>query len=365
MLSRKNNITRQIRVLCGVLLLASVGSHAWAIDEDSVKFHGFATVGLTKSNEDAFYLRDTRDDLSFAEDTVFGLQMSADITDDLVVQAQFLANGSRDAGISFDVELDWIFAAYQVNENFTVRAGKIRLPIMMDSEYFEAGYSYTAIRPSAELYTSVPFNSLTGVDLLISIPVGEDMKLNIQPFVGNVSDKAFVAGMVIDVQLTDLSGMKVLFGNDDSAVYVGTFTTDVAIPDFFIQDMDVEVYTFGYKFDWADIVSQGEYIKLDIPAAYGLSSSESWYVMAGYRFGDALVHLTVTERENEILAFANNLGGDQESTTLGVRYELADTAALKVEYQIVEPQNGTRGLFQTVPIEDKINIISVAVDFIF
>ena len=56
-------------------------------------------------------------------------------------------------------------------------------------------------------------------------------------------------------------------------------------------------------------------------------------------------------------------GLEQDSITLGLRYELGSAAALKLEAQRVEPEGDSRGLLME-PTDD-VNIYSIAVDVIF
>ena len=54
----------------------------------------------------------------------------------------------------------------------------------------------------------------------------------------------------------------------------------------------------------------------------------------------------------------------QKTTTLGVRYEFLANTALKMEYQEVEPQDESWGLFREEP-QDKVRLLSFAIDVAF
>ena len=126
---------------------------------------------------------------------------------------------------------------------------------------------------------------------------------------------------------------------------------------------------------------------------------DSHYITLGYRVGKWLPHITIASIDGEagkslsgitcaepVNCFGNpaltpgvdvtpgGLGGQfpfasQKSTTLGVRYELNDSAAVKFEYQIVDPDAGSFGLFspsfEAQPSTNKHGITSLAVDVIF
>ena len=106
---------------------------------------------------------------------------------------------------------------------------------------------------------------------------------------------------------------------------------------------------------------------------------DGWYVTFGYRAGKYLPHLTVASVESEPLsqAIGASQGSTQDSVTLGLRYELNDSASLKFEYQMISLDDtlmttnpaapGNNGFFnsQSVLEDDKANMISMAIDVIF
>jgi hypothetical protein len=136
--------------------------------------------------------------------------------------------------------------------------------------------------------------------------------------------------------------------------------------------------------------------------------TEAYYATLGYRIGKWLPHITFAAIEGEastvglatgegaaVLStpippgapgFPNGLSSInfpvpiQTSITAGVRYEVNDSAALKVEYQVVDVeqdptelqsanQGFNYGLFNTnfsqFGPQDKVGIVSVAMDVIF
>jgi hypothetical protein len=126
--------------------------------------------------------------------------------------------------------------------------------------------------------------------------------------------------------------------------------------------------------------------------------TEAYYATLGYRFGKFLPHITFASIDGEastvqpgaITGTASSLpvpGGSfnfpvplQTSITAGLRYEVNDSAALKVEYQVVDVeqdpaelqaanQGFNYGLFNTnfsqQPPQNDVGLISVALDVIF
>ena len=69
------------------------------------------------------------------------------------------------------------------SEQISVRAGKIKFPTFLISDYYEVGYAYPWIRPPQEVYSSNPITTLNGVDVLARFRLG-DMSLLVQPYYG-------------------------------------------------------------------------------------------------------------------------------------------------------------------------------------
>jgi predicted porin len=100
---------------------------------------------------------------------------------------------------------------------------------------------------------------------------------------------------------------------------------------------------------------------------------DGWYATFGYRAGKFLPHITVASVESEPLQVVNaRQGNTQDSVTLGLRYEVNDSAAFKFEYKAIEldDTSGSSGFFSSdvngaVPTDDKASVVSVALDVIF
>ena len=89
------------------------------------------------------------EELTFNPDTLFGLQFSADLMDGLRATAQVVSRGADGYSASFE----WAYLSYELNDNWTIQAGKKRLPLYYYSDFFDVGYSYVWIRPPSDNYT--------------------------------------------------------------------------------------------------------------------------------------------------------------------------------------------------------------------
>jgi len=148
----------------------------------------------------------------------------------------------------------------------------------------------------------------------------------------------------------------------------------------------------GYQFNWNNIVSMGELVKRHAATPI-IADAIGWYLMGGYRIKKILPHVTyarerllnnATRRFNSVIngaamqtfgvpldVIAQSLvntspsydggAGAQTSVTVGLRWDVIDNVALKVEYQHVHPDVGGPGLFNVNP-QRSANIYSVALN---
>ena len=364
------------------MALAGAAQQAMAIDE--IRINGFLTAAATYTDADSPYNIDlASDDARFdGRDNRLGLQVAADINERMSFTAQLLARAVPD---NFNTEADWAFVGYDVNDALQVRAGKVKLPTFLTSDYIEVGYAYPWIRPPQEVYSLSPITSLSGLDFLWSVPVGDNTLL-IQPYFGNSSGTGFVSGMQagsglgfpaagteVDFEAKKLGGINVALSTAIGTFRAGYLTTEVS-SDFaggLIDEDKASFASVGMNIDWNNFVGYAEWASRDQDdgAEFGFPDQEAWYVTAGYRFGAWLPSLTYASLAGGDPDDANVELFDQEQTsvTLGLRYELAAGAALKFEATRVDVEDGATdyGLFDGALSEDSANVYSVALDVVF
>jgi hypothetical protein len=321
----------------------------------------------------------------FTSDSRLGLQISAKVNPDISVTGQLLAKANKD---NSNVEADWAFASYRVNEPITIRAGKIKFPTFLISDYYEVGYAYPWIRPPQEVYSSNPITSLNGVDVLARLRFG-DMTLLFQPYYGvSRGATALVPQEVLPmlgaplgtVTYTDftadaLHGFNLGLSSDIFTVRYGTLQTKVNASAFGVFQDNAKFTSIGATMDWHNVVLYSEGFKREIDglANVAFPNQKGWYTTLGYRFGKWLpLYTTARLSDNDN---PTNLGGTplkQSSQTLGLRYELGSGASLKVEAQKVTPEKGTRGLLIYDPNGagvkdpgDNVMIYGIALDVVF
>lgn len=338
----------------------------------SVNINGFGTAAAAWADSEVPYSGLIDDKISFEEDTRIGLQFSAEITPELTFTTQLLARGDRE---TYDVKADWAYVSYKFNDSVSVRAGRVKLPILLVSDYVEVGYAYPWIRPPEEIYEIVPFRAISGVDLPINFRLGPLDGL-VQLFGGSYEEEIFYRGLDL-LTNSRLLGANLSLGNESFKIRAGYLESelDISIDPFAaiflppgvdpsIENGDSRLYSIGLKLDIANIIAHAEYVDSEVDG--NVADVTAWYATVGYRIGSFTPHVTVASAESEEVV---PLSADQDSIAVGLRYELNSFSALKVEWKQVEPTGGTAGLFEPEPGEslsdDKIDVVSVGLDFVF
>jgi len=374
----------------GIVPIAVALALGFSQQASAIEFDGFLTAGLavhdqTQPNGNTVtYLQEIKDDVTFLQDSKFGLQITADVTEDMQVIAQLLGS-SVDNNYAVDVE--WAYLDYAVTESINLRAGRIKQPIFLISDYLEVGYAYPWIRPPVEAYSNMPVDNIIGVELLYQTKVGS-FNLGIQPYFGSNRDE--VPGSDTTNFFADnYIGLAVRIENQFLTFQVTTFQSDVStIDSSTVTNFNTEgkgtLSVASLSWDVNNIVGYAEFTTRDLQAGSSARAiddlfpdQDAYYITLGYRMNKYLPHITFAASDaSPTAAFDPTVQGpsqgvQQDSITLGLRYELNDSAALKMEYAIIELDDvvGNRGLFQPTLVSgldnSKTNLISVAVDVIF
>ncbi len=133
-----------------------------------INFQGFASFvgGTTLDKKDTPY-NGYENKLEFDKNSLYALQASSNLGDGLTVTGQMIARGNE----NYKPEFEWMYASYNLTPTLNIKAGRIRTPFYMFSEYLEVGYTYHWIRPPVELYAAQVTN-MDGVSFLYNRPFG-------------------------------------------------------------------------------------------------------------------------------------------------------------------------------------------------
>lgn len=390
----------------------------------AVKISGFGTGALTWTDEDkAEFVRPNQSagvkkSPRTGVDSNLGLQADMQVNDWLSFTAQGLVR--KDSDDSYGAELAWAFAKLRVNDALSVRVGRIGLPVFMISDYRNVGYANTLLRPPAEVYSQVPFNSADGVDVTWQKSFGDTTVTsqlaygnNKVPLMGSLhmEGKKVMALQVVaehgpftarvgharmKMNIHDSASFNTLLASLRAAgtgyrfPQLNTLAGDLAV-----DDKKGTFNSVGLTMDWNDIVLQGEYTKRTTESY--INDTSSWYAMAGYRIGkflpyashaslkiDGTVQNTVpgscpagypaacTPTMRQLsgavarLPYSGLGQGEQSTNTIGVRWDFYRSVALKAQIDRVKPKVAS-GLFVNAQpgFTGPVTVGAVALDFVF
>ncbi|MCK5873598.1 MAG: hypothetical protein KAG82_02785 [Alcanivoracaceae bacterium] len=315
-----------------------------------------------------------------------GLQLNAHISDEAEAVVQLLARGSED----FAAEAQWAYLAYNVRPDVTVRAGRLVLPFYLHSQYLNVGYAYPWVELPTEIYGAIPIDTMEGIDATWNINTGSiNHKLNV--FWGSM--EVDVDGTVFEIDHQHGVNLRSSLGNWTSWLsYTSSLVTldlsAVLVPPLAPYSLDRAYAHYtgaGLQYDNGSLVLMAEVTELKISApANWFPTQPAGYVMAGYRFGKLMPHITWAyvdaEDSSDVVdpvaraALYDTYADRQKSWTLGARYELTTGIALKAEasryYDFSNDKVSTQGVFSGptgsgAPDESNPLVFRLAVDAVF
>lgn len=347
-----------------------------------VNINGFATIagGFTSGSDETLYLYD--DDLNFDNDSLFGVQISSDLDEDLNFTAQLISRG-RD---EWATDVEWAYISYEVNENVRFQFGKQRTPYFMYTEFFDVGFAYHWVAPPNGVY-DLPLGTVTGLNTILTGSTGS-VDHTFEILFGRETADAFLDGENVESDINNL----VLFGYtltydwltlrasqttaditlqiDDIQLLADGWRSFVAntspafdglafIPDALLfQDNEATFTEFGARLEFGDFQLIAEFTEFESENNFTGDEQESFFVSAAYTVDTVTWHLTygADETTND-LTVLNAIAGvpaglspevdallagtplallgrfeDESYTTVGFRWDFNPAAALKVEY---------------------------------
>ena len=386
--------------------VAAMAAVLAASPASAIQFDGFLTAGVAWHDDenDNRYIgslgdRGIKNDASFETDTRFGLQISSDIAENMSVVSQILGSGVNG---NFDAIVEWAYVDYRPTDWLSIRTGKIKQPVYLVNDYVEVGYAYPWIRPPVEVYyLNNPLNTVNGIEFLLQFPVGPGV-LSLQPYFGSNRDDVPNTGGAGFFEAERIRGIDIKYSGRGYTAHASSFSCDVNIYGGFsaaVFNIDLngegkcEVNSAGFNLDMANVVVYAEWQNrlTNETLSRPFGDQDAWYTTLGYRFGKWLPHITFASIDGKASTVTPEAitGGPvdmnfpvaiQTSVTYGLRYEINDSAALKIEHSVVDVEQDTNelananqimnfGLFDTsfsnAPPTEKVGVTSIALDVIF
>lgn len=351
------------------------GSSCAALAENitpNLKFNGFASAAVSVLNDDqgGEYIPDFYGYPGISEtanaglESLIGLQFDYKVNDQVNVVAQLVAQGRN----NYDVNAEWAYIGYQINDQLRLRGGRFGLPTFMYSDTIHVGQSYPWARLPVEAYEGVPVTNFNGVDLLYRQPVG-DWNLDAQFLLGSSSTDIFridnSVGANVSLSnssLTMRAGIietRLTMGMDKYAPTYCAGNAPLAPASFCNVSKEKTTFTnAGVLFDDGQWFLAGEVAQLEIHG--WLSDWRGGYLSAGYYVGKMLPYVLWSKIDTysgedctPVMPFCSITQnyGEQTTLALGAKYALSNNVSLKSQVDHVSKFNGTRGLMSVASPE--------------
>ena len=311
---------------------------------------------------------------------------------------------------SYTPIVEWANVSYQVSPDFSVRVGRIALPMFLAAEYRKVGYAFPLARAPIEVYGTVPVSNSDGVDASYRLHLG-DTKTTVQSFYGKTDFKFKDEGSASARELWGISNTTEFGSASVRLSYLRTnLSVDLVRPLFDAfrqfgpqgtsiadrydaQNTLVTVVSLGASYDPGNWFVTTEWGQLKTNSFLG--DKTVWYASGGYRLGNFTPYLTYAQVKadsntsdpglslatlppylaapaaglNAGLNSVLGLVAVQTSTSVGVRWDFKKSAALKLQYDGINPGTGSPGtLINPQPAfrsPGTVNVWTAILDFVF
>jgi hypothetical protein len=398
-----------------IAVAAALPSMASAVD---FTYSGFSTAAYAQSDTDLAQVGyigqpDGIDsEGTFTTDSKLGVQVTAKFNDQFSATVQGVAYA--DLTGEWEPHLDWAYVRYQPTSNLSARAGYLRAPTFMFSDSVFIGYANSWVRPPLEVYGLSPAYQLRGVDLTWRDNIG-GVTVSVQPYYGD--SELDVGDPSTTVEVSEWAGLAIsgevgsfLVRAGYASIELGTTSAQLVDPINMLRSMaalgctacaadadaldlkgtKIKNSDVGVQFDNGSSLAIVEYAHRE-SGSYLTPDMHSAYVTYGHRFGNIMPYGTyaIARRDDSdmsssipanspfapLAAIANGTiatgNDDQDSYTLGLRYEVPSFSVLKgaivkLQYDHIEAKEGN-GMFINVQpgFDGDTDMVSASFDFIF
>lgn len=138
---------------------------ACVVSAADVTWSGFGTLGYAQSNQPFKYQRYIDDQGSFARDSILGAQLDLKLNPQWGATVQARLAPAEDHDDAWNASLAWAFVSWRPQDDWLIRVGKLRLPLMLNTENRDVGATYELARLPVEVYSITPTNEVIGLSL--------------------------------------------------------------------------------------------------------------------------------------------------------------------------------------------------------
>ncbi|MBK1693473.1 hypothetical protein CKO09_01795 [Chromatium weissei] len=127
-----------------------------------MQLSGFATLGAAVSDQNFNYQRYLNDSGTFNRDSLIGVQLENKIIGNWNATLQAKAAPSTHDDNAWEPTLSWAFVSWRPNDDWLLRIGKLRLPLLRYSANSDVGVTFDFMRLPTEMYSLLPSVDVKG-----------------------------------------------------------------------------------------------------------------------------------------------------------------------------------------------------------
>lgn len=423
----------RVSLVCAGLLLGASASISYAQTEhppealNAVSLSTYGTLGYTASSEDRLrFARDTSQTAallapgSWGPDTRLGVQGNWRFTPHLEGTVQVVARDKTNNRLNNSVE--WAYLDWRPNDAWQARVGRLGLDVFMQADYRNIGYAQTTVRPNWEFYGYLPIYAVHGADISYHLR-DADTQWILKSQVGDTRSNVAMSRGTYSLDTRGLWNISVARENGPWRIKGGyaQFTVqnepDLAVltqpllqlsqltsvpsairaeaaalqREMHFQGGKVRYFALGTAYDDGVWQFQAEISRL-LGERRIFTGGTAAYMTLGRRWGAWLPYVGLSSFDPQsnaqtaqldwsllgpaavqlqagaILA-TNAARMDQKTMTVGVRWDVHPTAALKIQWDHIRTQAGGMGMW-TAPADwgnggARVNLLSTTLDWAF
>lgn len=299
-------------------------------------------------------------------DSRLGLQGTASVdAGRYSLTGQAVARGSRGGA----VDLEWLYATAAIDSDWTVQAGRKRLPLFISSEVQDVGYALPWTHLAPQLYGWEVVN-YDGASLGYQHPWGTWLA-NAQVLYGNesVRDSGYWQiyngkGTRTDTRWQNIAGLELKLSRDwfdVRAVLVESTTQNrkVSVGDTaYSPPAHQRIHGLTFNADNGAWVGRAEFLYIDRREDYGFDHAQLY--AAGHRFGPLLAMVSFANYQQVVIAAPDTAEGHSTRTAV-IRYDLGESMAVKLQYDAWRDRTAPNFASQ----HGNVQLISVGFDKVF
>lgn len=306
---------------------------------------------------------DGRSGLQWQPDSKLGLQGTATFPDKrFSVTGQAVARGARDG----KVNLEWLYGSYKLDDNFTLQAGRKRIPMFYYSDTQDVGFAlpWTHLPSGPYGWQAVNYN---GINLAYQGQWGSwSSSMNLMAGKETFNDSGYWKvyngkNSRTNVRWDDILGGDITLSKgwfETRFVYLQSKmrtktasdvwdpATDTYIPssaptDYSDPSNKQRIYGLAFNVDHNNFLVRSEAIYID--HNQGLGYKDRAYLLGvGYRFGKWTPMITFSDYHSQAISSVSESDAQEATrmTSLTLRYDLTTSSDVKIQFDNQKDRSG-------------------------